>query len=109
MTSMTSVQPGGVNQTTAWVFGVTTSSGSAIDSNDIVGATEYPDPTTGDASSSSEVTVTVDAQGQTLTMTDRNGTTHTYSYDSLGRQIADTITTLGSGVDGSVMKITTAL
>jgi YD repeat-containing protein len=108
MTSMTVVQPGGTNQTTAWVYGVSTSTGSAIDSNDMVAATEYPDPTTGEASTSQETTQTVDAQGQTLTMTDRNGTTHEYSYDSLGRLIADTVTALGSGVDGSVMKITYA-
>ncbi len=67
-------------QTTAWVFGVSAGSGSAITSNDIVGATEYPDPITGAASSSQKDVVTVDAQGQVLTSTDRNGTTHTYSY-----------------------------
>jgi RHS repeat-associated protein len=108
MTSLTSVVPGGTNQTTAWVYGVTTSGGSAIDSNDIVGATEYPDPTTGDASSSQEMTQTVDAQGKVITSTDRNGNTHTYSYDALGRQIADVVTTLGSGVDGSILRIETA-
>ena len=108
MTSLTSVQPGGTNQTTAWVFGVTTSNGTAFDSNDIVFATEYPNPTTGAASSSQETTVTVDAQGKTLTTTDRDGNTHTFSFDAVGRQIADTVTTLGSGVDGSIMKITTA-
>jgi YD repeat-containing protein len=113
MTSMTSVQTGGApNQTTVWIYGVSTSSGSAINSDDIVGQTNYPNPTTGSGSgdgSSGEVTTTVDAQGQTLTMTDRNGTTHAYAYDSLGRQISDTVTALGSGsgwaVDGSVMKI----
>ena len=47
MTSQTSEQPGGVNQTTAWIYGVTTAGGSAIDSNDVVSAIEYPDPTTG--------------------------------------------------------------
>ena len=34
-------------------------------------------------------------------MTDRNGTTHQYSYDVLGRQTADAVTTLGAGVDGT--------
>jgi RHS repeat-associated protein len=33
---------------------------------------------------------------------------HTYGYDILGRQIMDSITTLGSGVDGAVRRIETA-
>src|SRR5262249_53551326 len=37
-----------------------------------------------------------------------NGNVHTYSYDVLGRQISDAVTTLGSGVDGSVRRIETA-
>jgi hypothetical protein len=35
-------------------------------------------------------------------MTDQNGTTHAYGFDTLGRPITDTVTVLGSGVDGSV-------
>lgn len=46
-----------------------------------------------------------DALGDPLTYTDRNGTTHAYSYDALGRETADTIMNLASGVDGSVMKL----
>ena len=38
-------------------------------------------------------------------MTDQNGTTHQYSYDVLGRQTLDAVTTLGSGVDGTVRAI----
>ena len=41
-------------------------------------------------------------------MTDRNGNTHSYAYDVLGRQISDTVTTFGAGVDGSVRRIDTA-
>ncbi len=52
--------------------------------------------------------VTSNALGQKLTGTDRNGNIHTYSYDVLGPQTADAVTTLGSGVDGSVRLITTA-
>jgi RHS repeat-associated protein len=37
----------------------------------------------------------------------RNGTTHTYSYDTLSRPTSDAVTTLGSGVDGTVRRITT--
>ena len=37
--------------------------------------------------------------------TDRNGTTHQYTYDVLGRQTSDAVTTLGTGVDGAVRRI----
>jgi YD repeat-containing protein len=107
MTSLTAVLSGGGVQTTAWVFGVT-QSGSGLTSNDVVSATQYPDPSTGAASSSQQETVTVNALGQTVTSTDRNGTTHTLSYDVLGRVVSDAVTTLGSGVDGAVRRIETA-
>ena len=82
-----------------------TTSTSGINSNDIVSATEYPDPTTGAPSSSQEETSTVNALGETITMTDRNGSTHTLTYDVLGRILSDAVTTLGTGVDGSVRRI----
>ena len=108
MTSLTARLTGGGVQTTEWVFGVTQGSGSAIDSNDVVGATRWPDPTSGAASSGQQETTTVNALGQTLTTTDRNGSTHTLSYDVLGRVVSDAVTTLGSGVDGGVRRIETA-
>ena len=49
-TSLTAYETGGGGETTAYVYGVTTGGGSVIDDNDIVAATEYPDPTTGEAS-----------------------------------------------------------
>jgi RHS repeat-associated protein len=108
MATLTAVNPDGVDQTTAWVYGVTTAGGSAVDSNDVAGATEYPDPTTGAASSSQEDVTTVNALGQTVTSTDRNGTTHTLTYDVVGRVVSDAVTTLGTGVDGSVRRVETA-
>jgi RHS repeat-associated protein len=92
---------------TKFVYGVTTTS-SAINSNDIQSAMQYPDKSTGNPSSSEQESYTVNAVGQRTTYTDRNGNVHTYSYDVLGRQISDSITTLGSGVDGSVRRIDTA-
>ncbi len=50
----------------------------------------------------------VNALGQVLTQTDRNGNVHTLSYDVLGRITSDAVTTLGSGVNGSVRRIDTA-
>ena len=101
-------EPGGAFQRTQYVYGVSTSTGSTISSNDILAAVEYPDPTTGLPSTSSEETYTVNALGQNLTYTDRDGNVHTYTYDVLGRQTSDAVTTLGSGVDGSVRCIATA-
>jgi hypothetical protein len=36
------------------------------------------------------------------------GTTHTYTYDVLGRVTSDAVTALGAGVDGAVRRTTTA-
>jgi len=108
MTSLTAYETGGGGETTAYVYGVTTGDDSIIDDNDIVAATEWPDPTTGVASDAQEDMTTVDALGETTTSTDRNGTTHTLSYDVLGRVVSDAVTTLGDGLDDSVLRIDTA-
>jgi len=85
---------------------VTTSGGNGVNSNDLLAKVEYPDETSGDVSSdpSDDVSYTYDAEGEPATSTDQNGTTHTYAHDILGRTINDTVTTLGSGVDGSVRR-----
>jgi RHS repeat-associated protein len=98
----------GAYEKTQFVYGVTTSGGSTVNSNDLLAATEYPDPSSGNPSTSSEETYTVNALGQRLTFTDRNGNVHTYSYDVLGRLTSDAVTTLGTGVDGAVRRIQTA-
>ncbi len=108
MTSLTAKLTGGGGQTTEWVYGVTQSGGSGLNSNDIVGATKWPDPSTGAASSGQQETVLVNALGQPLVTTDRNGSVHTLTYDILGRVVVDTVTTLGSGVDASVRRVETA-
>jgi RHS repeat-associated protein len=100
--------PGGAYETTGYVFAVTITGGSNVYSNDMLAAVQYPDPTTGNPSSSQQVTNTVNALGQNLTMTDRDGNVHSYSYDVLGRLTADAVTTLGTGVDGTVRRIETA-
>ena len=88
---------------TKYIFGVkTTTAGgtSDISSRDLLYQVQYPDSLTD--------TYAYNEQGQVKTYKDRDGTVHTYSYDVLGRQTADAITTLGSGVDGSVRRLETA-
>ncbi|MBA4192465.1 MAG: hypothetical protein C0467_31235, partial [Planctomycetaceae bacterium] len=108
MTALSAALTGGGVQTTGYVYGVTQAGGNGIDSNDVVSATQNPDPTTGVASGSQQETATVNALGQVLTSTDRNGSVHTLTYDVLGRVVSDAVTTLGSGVDGSVRRVEVA-
>jgi RHS repeat-associated protein len=93
-------EPGGGHQKTLYVYG-----GTGSLTNDLVTITEHPDPSTGNPSTSQEDVCTYNNLGQVTSMTDRNGTTHTYGYDVLGRLVSDAVTTLGSGVDGSVRRI----
>ncbi|NLX57906.1 MAG: hypothetical protein GXY74_02325, partial [Phycisphaerae bacterium] len=58
-------------------------------------------------SGSDHVTTTYDRLGRKMTVTDQNQTTHTYAYSATdGALEADTVTALGSGVDGTVRAIT---
>jgi RHS repeat-associated protein len=98
-------EPGGAFEQTKYVYGVTTSGGSGVNSNDLLAAMQYPDPTTGLASSSQQETYASNALGERTGFTDRNGTVHSYAYDVLGRQTADAVTTLGAGVDGAVRRL----
>ncbi len=101
-------EPGGAYQETRYVYGVTTASGSGVNSNDILSAAQYPDPSTGKPSSSQEDKYLTNALADVVQYTDRNGTVHQYSYDVLGRLTSDNVTTLGAGVDGTVRQITSA-
>ena len=53
----------------------------------------------------SVVTYTYNRQQQRTGMTDQNGTVHAFVYDQLGRQTADKVTMLGTGVNGAVRRI----
>ena len=98
--TLSAVLPGYVLETTQYNYGVT---GSIIHSNDLLASVTYP--ANGLANTES---YSYDALGEVTADTDRNGNTHTYTYDVLGRQISDAVTTLGSGVDGTVRRIDTA-
>src|SRR5579884_1873555 len=99
-------EPGGAYQETRYLYGVTTAGGSGVNSNDILSAIQHPDPSTGHPSSSQQDKYLTDALGDVVQSTDRNGTVHQYSYDVLGRLTSDKVTTLASGVDGTVRQIT---
>ena len=105
--TMQAYQPNGTtspSQTTAYLYGVGGTAGTNLFSNDLLSKVEYPDPTTGNAgtAASDDVLTTYDLLGEALTQTDQNQTTHTFSRDILGRLTLDAVTTLASGVDGSV-------
>ena len=108
MTKLTAKTSPTTGQTTEWVYGVSTAMGSAVNSNDVVGATKWPDPSTGASSASEQETLLVNALGQPISTTDRNGNIHNFEYDILGRIVTDTVTTLGTGVDGGVRRLETA-
>ncbi|MBS0266027.1 MAG: RHS repeat-associated core domain-containing protein [Planctomycetes bacterium] len=91
------------NQTTTYQYG-TTLSASAVASTLLKVAEIYPDSVSG----SDQKTFAYNRQSQVATLTDQNGSVHTYTYDLLGRQIDDGVTTLGTGVDGAVRRIATS-
>ncbi|MEN6662873.1 MAG: RHS repeat domain-containing protein, partial [Phycisphaerae bacterium] len=49
------------------------------------------------------------AAGMVASVTDQNGTTHTYTYDDLGRMVRDGVTAVGTGIDDAVLAIATTL
>src|SRR5437762_1529487 len=59
-------------------------------------------------SGSDQKAFTYNRQNGTTSFSDQNGSVHTYTFDKLGRQIDDGVTTLGSGVDGAVRRIATS-
>jgi RHS repeat-associated protein len=106
LASRTAVQPAGTpSQTTGYVYGISPATGSTITSNDLMAETRYPDPATGLPSATERDSYTSNALGERTSFTDRASTTHTYAYDVTGRQTADAITALGTGVDGAVRRI----
>src|SRR5262249_33793145 len=73
--TLTAVLPGSVLQTTQYAYGVT---GSIITSNDLLASTSYP--ATGQPNTESYA---YDALGEMSSKSDRNGSTHSYSFDVL--------------------------
>ena len=106
--TMEALDPSTVNQYTKYIYGVSPSNGSTLFSNDLLREVEYPDLTSGSASSSpaNDQTYSYDSLGETIGYTDQNGTTHAYGYDVLGRMISDEVTfAVDSGVDQTVQSL----
>jgi RHS repeat-associated protein len=92
--TLTADMPAGTaDQVTQYVYNMTQAgvSNAALVSNDLLWQVRYPDPTTGQPGTASDAmeTYTYDATGAVLTKTGRDGNSHTYRYDALGRQISD--------------------
>ncbi|MAG92702.1 MAG: hypothetical protein CMJ48_02975, partial [Planctomycetaceae bacterium] len=99
----------GNDQVTETTYGVVRGSGatdSRISSNDLVPMVKYPDPTTGaPGGTDDQESVAYNAQGQVIWRKDPLGTEHVLEYDDRGRLIHDRVTTLGTGLDGAVKRI----
>lgn len=99
------------DQTTRWQYGTTTND-SDIASSQLLRAKIYPD--SDDATNPLDngtdgvydrVEYEYNRLSEIIQKHDQNGTIHQYDHDGLGRIIHDRVTTLGSGVDGSIRRI----
>ena len=86
------------SQVTTWQYGTTTTE-SGVASSRLLRKKIYPD------TGNDEVEYTYNQLGEVVTKTDQNGTVHTYEYSTLGQLEHDRVTTLGSGIDGAVQRI----
>jgi RHS repeat-associated protein len=114
VSSITAVNSTTGDQTTRYVYG-TTLSDSGIASSLHKRAEIYPDSddaadplSNGTDGIYDRIEFKYNRQGETLELKDQNETVHAFDYDGLGRQIHDRVTTLGSGVDGAVRRISTS-
>jgi RHS repeat-associated protein len=88
------------DQVTEWIYG-TTLSESGVASSLLVRAKKYPDSSSG----SDRVEFKYNRRGQVTEIKDQAGTVHVGEYDALGRLLHDRVTVLGSGVDGTVRRL----
>jgi len=88
------------NQVTTYSYG-TTLGDSDIATSHLLRKVTYPDS----AGGSDVVLHTYNRQMQPTSLTDQNGSVHQFVYDLQGRKTQDRVTTLGSGVDGSIRRI----
>lgn len=95
-----------VDQTTAYNYAI---NGSDYSSNSVLSGVTYPDPATGLANNPAQQELfSTNRIGERTVWTDRNGTTHEYAHDALGRLGSDRVITFGAGVDQAVDRLTYA-
>jgi RHS repeat-associated protein len=88
------------NQTTTYVYG-TTLTDSDVAASTLLRRVKYPD-STGDSDS---VEYEYNRQAEHRELKDQRGCIHTFDFDKLGRLTEDRVTTLGTGVDGAVRRL----
>jgi len=94
------------DQVTRYVYG-TTLSDSNVASNALLRAIIYPDSNdpVSPLSGTDHVEFKYNRFGEIKEKKDQLQTVHLYEYDLLGRQVQDRVTVLGTGVDGTVRRI----
>ncbi len=90
------------DQLTEYLYGaaVGDEAGSLLNADDVLTGVRYPDGST--------YAVGANRLGEIIRAADPNGTVHAYTYDALGRLVADEVTDFGPGVDDRIRKITAA-
>src|SRR3984957_8527769 len=87
-------------QVTTWNYGSTLTEW-LVASNELLHSKVYPDSTSG----SDQVVYAYNRLGQVTQQTAQNGTVRQFDYDLLGRLQDDMATTLGTGVDATIQRI----
>lgn len=98
--TMTAVNSRTGDQTTAYGYGTTLTTSDIATSN-LLSSVTYPDSTSG----SDVVAMTYNRQSEKTSLMDQRGCMHTFIRDGLSRLAFDCVTTLGTGVDGSVRRL----
>lgn len=88
------------NQTITYTYG-TTLSDSEVATSILKRSETYPDS----LDNSDVISFKYNRQSQIIEIQDQGNTIHAYDFDKLGRLTQDRITTLGTGVDGTVRRI----
>ena len=101
------------DQVTKYIYG--TDQGGvtpAVYRNDLLRAEVYPDSDdaisplgNGSDGVYQRIEYSHNRQGDLTELKDPNGTVHAFDYDNLGRLLHDCVTTVGSGVDNAVLRI----
>ena len=114
LSTLTASNPTTGNQVTRYAYG-TTLAESKVARSDLLRAEIYPDSDdtvsplgNGNDGVYDRVEYRYNRQGERTEMKDQNGTVHAFVYDALGRQTQDRVTTLGTGIDGAIQRITSA-